>query len=190
MKLLVVSLVLLLSTQQAGAYDLGDCFNALEYDNELQLISDKVPLARLNEVTFGMLSNEDTPTPEETQTIYKWAIKREQCFKNYPPPRNLVTNIVREGFIALQAHILDLYKSRITYGQFANLCQETSQMIVANMNSAATQQQQSDQQRQRQKRQFCESRYQQCLDRAKDIYARNACQAENSGCSIGNMFSR
>jgi len=187
---MLVLLALLCSSQQVYADSLGDCFNALKYDAELQLISDKVALARVDEVTFSMLSNETTPTLDETQAIYKWATKREQCFKNYPPPNNPVTQVVRDGFNAVQSLILNLYKSSITYGQFAKQCQETMKMVVAKIQGVAGQQQQYQQQQEQQQRQFCETRFQQCLSRAGDIFARNACQMENSGCALGSVLNR
>lgn len=36
--------------------------------------------------------------------------------------------------------------------------------------------------------QICEFRYQQCLNRARDVYQRNACQMESAGCAIGNAL--
>lgn len=50
--------------------------------------------------------------------------------------------------------------------------------------------QRQEYQRQRENQQFCETRYQQCLNRARDIYARNSCQMENAGCGIGNLLNR
>lgn len=152
LKIVPVLLVLVCSSQQIYADSLGDCFSALKYDAELQPISDKVALALVDEVTFGMLSNEATPTSDETQAIYKWATKREQCLKSYPPPNNPITQINMEGFNSIQSLILDLYKGAITYGQFARQRQENAKMVDAKIQGVSGQQQQY-QQRQYQQQQ-------------------------------------
>jgi len=186
----VAGLLLFLLCGLAQAGSLNECFNSLEYDAELHPIKDKVSLVSSDTQTFGMLANEATPTSDETQAIYKWATKREQCLKSYPPPNNPLTQVNREGFNSIQSLILDLYKGNLTYGQFARQRREIAKMVEAKTQEIIGQYQQQQMQQQQQQRQFCETRYQQCLNRAKDIYARNACQMENAGCGIGNLLNR
>lgn len=182
----LVLLVLLCSSQHIYA----DCFDALENDTELQVIRDKVALVSSNSQTFGMLSNENYPSSDEKPAIYKWAIKREQCVNSRPLSNDPVGQIYRETFSAGQSLILDLYKGTITYGQFASKRQEIKKLADAKMQAVIGQYQQQQMQQQRQQQQFCETRLQQCLSRAGDIYARNACQMENSGCALGGLLNR
>lgn len=186
LKVLLVLLALLCSSQQVYA----DCFDALKYDAELQPISDKVALVGSDGHTFSMLANENYPTSDEKQIIYKWATKREQCINSRPQPNNPVEQINREAFNAGQSLILDLYKGTITYGQFARKRQEIKNLADAKTQAVIGQYQQQQMQQQRQQQQFCEARLQQCLSRAGDIYARNACQMENSGCALGGLLNK
>jgi hypothetical protein len=181
---------LLFSANQANAYGLVDCFNALKYDSQLQPISEKVELARVGDVTFGMLANEDRPTSEEKQAIFKWATKRDQCFNAYPPPNNLSTQAVRDGYNSVQSLILDLYKGAITYGQFAKQSRETMEMVVARIQGSAGQYQRQQAQQQQYQQQREDYQYQACMNRARDQFAQSACNMERAGRQIGGALSQ
>lgn len=188
--LLLVLLALLCSSQHIYAESLGDCFNALQYDNELQPISDKVALGRVGEVSFSMLANEATATPNEAQAIYKWAIKRERCFKSDPPPNNIVTHVVTDGFNTVQSLLLDLHKGAITYGQFNRQCQEIMRILTARIQEIAGQQQQQQFQQQQYQQQQEEYLDQACLNRARSQIEKASCGMERAGRDIGRMLTR
>lgn len=188
--LLLVLLALLCSMQHVHADPLSDCINTLEHDSALQPISDKVSLAGKTDRLFSMMANESFPTSSEKEAIFAWATKRERCINDNPPPNNPITQVTREGFNAVQSLILDLYKGTMTYGQFTKQRQEIAKIVDAKTQQIIGQYQQQQMQQQRQQQQFCETRLQQCLSRAGDIYARNACQMENSGCALGGLLNR
>ena len=116
MRVVVFALLMLVSS---SGWCADDCFNALEHDAELSSIKDKVSLVYSDSQTFSLLASEAIPTLDETQVIYIWATKREQCFKSDPRP-----SPITQTFNAVQSLILDLYKGGITYGQFAKQRQE------------------------------------------------------------------
>lgn len=186
LKAVLVLLVLLCSSQHIYA----DCFDALENDTELQVIRDKVALVSSNSQTFGMLSNENYPSSDEKPAIYKWAIKREQCVNSRPLSNDTVGQIYRETFNAVQSLILDLYKGTITYGQFTRQRQEIAKIAAAKTQQIIGQYQQQQMQQQQQYQQQEEYLYQACMNRARDIYQRNACQMERAGRQLGGALSR
>jgi hypothetical protein len=190
-RLVILILIgLLFSAKQANAYDLDNCFNSLKYDPQLQTISDKVDLVYVGQPTFGMQANDNRPTTEEAQLIYRWGIRRDECFRNYPPPNNLAAQPVTEGFNAFQSLILDLYNGAVTYGQFAKQGKEISAMIVARIQGNVGQYQQLQYQQQQYQQQREDYLDQACLNRARDIYQRNACQMERAGRQIGGALFR
>lgn len=197
MKLKIMMLVLLvwLCFMQPVYADAYSCISDLTSDPDFQPIKNKVALGAISEQTFGMLANEAIPTPDEAQAISKWGTKREQCLKSYPLPSNnpYRQNLI-DGFNATQLLVLKLYKSNLSYGEFAkqrqeiaNAVEDSNEQIRGQYQQQQAQQQQSQQQQQRQ---FCETRYQQCMNRAFDVYSRSACQIELGGCQIGGALNR
>ena len=185
---ILVSLILLCCAHQSRAYDLGDCFNALKIDSDLQVIGDKVELARVGDVTFGMLANNNLPTLVERQAIFRWGVKRDQCFNRYPPPNNLATQAVRDGYSAVQLLILDLYEGAITYGQFAKQSRETMEMVAARIQGNVSRYQQLQAQQQQYRQQREDYLDQACLDRAQNPSERAACSMERAGRQIGGAL--
>ena len=155
------------------------CFlSALEYDATLQPIRDKVSLSGGKDRLFSQMADESYPTPNEREIIRAWGEKRQHCAN--------INQVNDEGFNAAQMLILELYKGGVTYGQFTSQVQD----LVKNISEQHRQQQAQQQNQQQQQRQFCETRYQQCLNRAFDVYARNACQMELGGCQIAGALNR
>lgn len=190
LKAVLVLLALLGSMQHAYADPLSDCINTLERDSVLQPISDKVSLAGKTDRLFSMMANESFPTSSEKEAIFAWATKRERCINDNPPPNNPITQVNREGFNAVQSLILDLYKGIITYGQFTRQRQEIAKIVDAKTQQIIGQYQQQQMQQQQQYQQQEEYLYQACMNRAGDIYQRNACQMERAGRQLGGALSR
>lgn len=202
LKIMLVLLALLCSSQQVYADTFNDdrisferyvaCFDALENDSELQLIRNKVALVNIKKQTFSMLANENHPTSDETQAIYKWAIKREMCSTNNPLPiNNPFTRPWQFSFNAGQSNILELYKGVITYGQFARQRQEIARMAETGhleIQQQQSQQQQSRQQYQQQQQQQEESLYQACMNRARNEFDKAGCSLERGGRGVGKMI--
>lgn len=141
-----INLLVLLCTTQL-VYAEGNCFDALAYDDELQLIRDKVVLiSDASKQTFDMLANESFPTSEEAQVVYKWGSKRDRCFRSFAPPRNAVEQAIAEGFNTSQRLILNLYKGNITYGQFAIQRQEQVKIVNESLQNINSHQQMRQQQ--------------------------------------------
>lgn len=187
--LLLVLLTLLCSMQHTHADPLSDCINTLEHDAALQPISDKVSLAGKTDRQFSMMANESFPTPSEKEAIFAWATKRERCINDNPP----IAQVNREGFNAVQSLILDLYKGTITYGQFTRQRQEIAKTVDAKKQQIIMQLLQQNQQQQMQQQQYQQQEeylYQACMNRARDIYQRNACQMERAGRQLGGALSR
>lgn len=169
-------------------HSLEGCIDVLKYDVELKPISDKVALSGIGEQTFGMLANENHPTLDETQAIFRWATKREQCIRSNPPQNSPITQANMEGFNAAQSLILDLYKGSITYGQFARQRQEIAKMVDAKTQQIIGQYQQQQAQQQQYQQQQEDYLHQACLNRARSQSAEAACNMERSGRQMGRAI--
>jgi hypothetical protein len=166
------------------------CNLALESDPSLQQIRGKVVLSGLSEPSFTMMVNESYPTQSERQEILAWGSKREHCIKENPPQAGPITQVAGEGFNAVQALIVDLYKGAITYGQFAKQRQDVQSITNARMQQIIGQyqrQQSAQQQYQQQRGDYLD---QACLNRARNPVERANCGMERAGRQIGEALSR
>ncbi|MDZ4141153.1 MAG: hypothetical protein U1C48_04000 [Methylotenera sp.] len=191
LKIMLVLLVMLCSAQQVYA----DCFGALAYDPDLYKIADKVALGGVRAQTFSMLANENRPTSDEIQAVFKWGEKREQCLKSFPTSSNPVDQIQNEAFNVTQSLILDLYKGSITYSQFARLRQDNSNAAdarIQQINGQLQMQMQQYQQQQMQQQQFQQQQKQQqrqaCLNRARNQFDVANCNLYAAGEGIGEAI--
>ncbi len=168
----------------------AECFSDLMYDSELSVIRGKVGLTSHTDQTFTMLANDSRPDSEETLAILKWGQKRDRCVAQIPASNHPVQQVQRQAFQTLQRLIVDLYRGNMTYGQFAQQRADIATTSDAQIQQILGQVQQQQYQQQQQRNQYCENNYQQCLNRARDIYMRNSCQMENAGCGIANSLMR
>lgn len=177
-------LVMLCSAQQVYA----DCLDALAYNTELQPIRDKVALVSVRDQTFGMLANENRPTSDEMQAIFKWGTEREQCLKIFPPSSNPVDQLIHEGNNAIQSLILDLYKGSITYAQFARQRQDIANAVDARTQQIIGQSQQQQMQQQQERQQQTQWQRQACLNRARNQFDVANCNMEAAGAGLGEAI--
>lgn len=164
------------------------CNLALDGDPILQPIRDKVVLSGLSDPPFSMMANDDYATPSERQAILLWGSKRERCVKDNPPDASPISQVADEGFSAVQALILDLYKGQMTYGQFARKRQEVDAITRARIQQIIGQYQQQQSQQQRYQQQQEEFLYQSCMNRARNQIDRASCGMERAGRGAGRLF--
>ena len=178
-----IALFLLLFMNGAFA-DTYSCINDLGYDSDLFAIRGKVALGSIDQQTFSMLADTSMPNSQEAQALLAWGNKRELCLRKFPLSQDSpFTSHVLEGFNATQSILLALYRGQISYGDFAG-----QRLEISNAVNSRTQQMKSQIQGQGQQQE--NYLMQQCLNRAKDIYQRNACQMEASGRGLGKLLGQ
>ena len=206
-KKIFIHVAVLAFVQTTLADPLANCIIALDQVETLRPISDKVSLTGKPDRLFSMLANENLPTMEERGAIFEWATRRERCFSENPLPSDPISQVKRETQEAVQLLILDLYKGKLTYGQFASRRQEIGKAASLRMQQISQQERQAQEQRQIQQQQQlqqlqsqrqqermrrleqCDANYQLCMNRAGDSARfRNQCEMERSGCELGNAI--
>lgn len=99
------------------------CTAKIESDQELSLLSSKVPLLSAQRATLIQMSDLTKPNELEKRQIALWSYKRDQCFQllqialNYAPP-DPRTQILLRGKRQADDLILSLYQEKITFGEF------------------------------------------------------------------------
>jgi hypothetical protein len=195
------------------------CFDKLKSEPELQPLADKIALSNVMETTLSMLADETIPTDTEKTLISKYASMRERCeqgitamYSYYPLD---ASRQIRQSFVNSATQLMvNLYKGKMTYGEFAKARKELAlnaqkqyQDATANQNlqqqnatnnaaeiDGQRQQQQQQIQQQQQNKQICQTNYQRCLDRASMSGANNynfrksECDMTNAGCQIGSAL--
>jgi len=109
-----------------------DCVLALEKDPELKPLRDKVALSGKDDNFFTLMSNDQKPTKAESKLLVKWGSKREHCFNANPPPHDAFYQLSVDTFNRGQKLILELSRSEMSYGQFAEKRREIKQESLAN----------------------------------------------------------
>ena len=101
----------------------GVCFNKLDNEPELAMISKKVALIKGDSPTLMMLADESKATEQEKAAIISWGDKRDKCnnlmkiaISFYPMDRR--NSIFTEFADSANQLLLGLYKGKLTYGEF------------------------------------------------------------------------
>ena len=98
------------------------CNQSLATDDRFALISNKLPLTGMNNITFEMLSNEAYPTSDERKGISDYMNSNQKCFtlgteyrqRNFSPQIDAITTEFQNNMTSIA---VDLYNSKITYGE-------------------------------------------------------------------------
>ncbi len=167
-----------------------NCFNALRYDPSLNLIAAKVGLGSHADQTFALMANESYPTESEKAVILEYGNKRQRCLNDSPQNQHPSSLAYVQAQRSLQMLLLKLYGGHMTYGDFIRQKEALSNSHQASQTEISNQLQQQNSQNRQQRNQYCQNNYQQCLNRASDIFMRNTCQLENAGCTTANSLTR
>lgn len=100
-----------------------DCFDALARDPDLSSIAGKVSLTG-TKPSLMQLASDETVSPTEKEVIALWSSKRDRCWDVWAIgatfyPNNEQVNIGATTKDTVDLLIVELYKGRLTYGDFA-----------------------------------------------------------------------
>ena len=121
-KLICTGILALAASCNAFASQTEDCIDRLASEPRLQVLADKVALARSTQASLVRVSDR-TATEQERAALALWLEKRQQCFEVGDAQRRarLVPQeiaFLRSVFVFQQRLVADLQGGRLTYAEF------------------------------------------------------------------------
>jgi hypothetical protein len=115
-------LALAASFGAAAATPTETCIDALANDPSLQVLADKVALARSGQAALVRAADR-APTGPERAALASWMEKRNQCFDAGAAKRRALSKpqeiaFLRSVFVFQQRLVADLQQGRLTYAEF------------------------------------------------------------------------
>jgi len=106
----------------AAANPTEACITALAKDPGLQVLADKVALARSSQVSLVRVADR-APTEPERAAVAVWMEKRNHCFDAGAAKRRALSKpqeiaFLRSVFVFQQRLVADLQQGRLTYAEF------------------------------------------------------------------------
>ena len=106
----------------ASANPTEDCIDALSALPALQVVADKVALARSTQARAVRVADR-TPTAQERDALALWLMKRNDCFDAGAAARRAASTpqeiaFTRSVFVFQQRLVADLQAGRMTYAEF------------------------------------------------------------------------
>jgi hypothetical protein len=124
-------LALAASLGAAAATPTETCIDALAKDPSLQVLADKVALARSGQAARVRIADR-APTEPERAALAAWMEKRSQCFDAGAAKRRVLSKpqeiaFLRSVFVFQQRLVADLQQGRLTYAEFNHRRAELAQ---------------------------------------------------------------
>jgi len=106
----------------AAANPTETCISSLARDPGLQVLADKVALARSGQAALVRVADR-APTEPERAAVALWMEKRSQCFDAGAAKRRTLSKpqeiaFLRSVFVFQQRLVADLQQGRLTYAEF------------------------------------------------------------------------
>jgi hypothetical protein len=106
----------------AAANPTESCIGSLAKDPSLQVLADKVALARSGQAALVRVADR-APTGPERAAVAVWMEKRNQCFDAGAAKRRAVSKpqeiaFLRSLFVFQQRLVAELQQGRLTYAEF------------------------------------------------------------------------
>lgn len=98
------------------------CVRLLAFDVQFEDISKKLPLYDMSAISFSMLADSSSPTPQERKEISAWFDKWEQCWKDSEALHQAqwlpdIFQLFQEENAEIHNIGIDLYNRKITFGE-------------------------------------------------------------------------
>jgi hypothetical protein len=121
-KSLCTGVLALAASFGAAANPTEACIAALAKDPGLQVLADKVALARSGQASLVRVADR-APTEPERAAVAVWMEKRNQCFDAGAAKRRALSKpqeiaFLRSVFVFQQRLVADLQQGRLTYAEF------------------------------------------------------------------------